>query len=101
MRDNERAMGPLIDHDQLRRYVAEERHAWGLRVLERRKQLGMSQADVASLLGVRVQTISKIERGEIVPRDYLRIALAMALSVEVSELFFVATRSEITRAVRS
>lgn len=72
---------------------------WGRKVLERRVGLGLTLQQLAAKLGdrVSVQAISKIERGELVPRDYLKLALALALDREVSALFPMPPRREIRR----
>jgi transcriptional regulator with XRE-family HTH domain len=60
---------------------------WGARVAERRRSRGLSQADLALGCGVTQQTISKIERGEMIPLDRLKLALSSALEVHPHDLF--------------
>lgn len=90
-----------MDLDGLRAHVAGGCAAeWGSRVRGRRLDQRLTQAQLAALIGddgVTVQTISKLERGELVPRDYLKLALALALCVEVQKLFPMPARSAIAR----
>jgi transcriptional regulator with XRE-family HTH domain len=58
----------------------------GLAVRERREQRRLSQASLASALGVARQRIGALERGQLNPRYELLVALADALGVEVGEL---------------
>jgi transcriptional regulator with XRE-family HTH domain len=58
----------------------------GLAVRERREQRRLSQASLASALGVARQRISALERGQLNPRYELLVALADALGVQVGEL---------------
>ena len=60
---------------------------WGDAVAERRKLLGLSQQTLADLCGTTQQTISKIELGEIIPRDRLKVTIANRLGVPLSALF--------------
>jgi DNA-binding XRE family transcriptional regulator len=82
----------------LRAHVETLSGEWGHRVKERRLDLRLTQAQLADLVGhdgVTVQTISKLERGELRPRDYLKLALALALCVEVVDLFPMPKRSAV------
>lgn len=60
---------------------------------DRRRQLGLSQAQLAKLCqaaspeGVTQQTISKIENGEMIPLDRLKVDIARALGTSPSKLF--------------
>ena len=61
--------------------------AWGGRVAQLRLRLRLSQADLAALCGVTQQTISKVERGLMVPLDPLKLRLAAALDAHPATLF--------------
>lgn len=88
-----------VDLDRLRdRFRLTEQRAWGARVRARRALLGLNQRELAALVGVPIQTISKIERGDIMPRDYLKAALALYLACEVNDLFPWPTRRELKAA---
>jgi putative transcriptional regulator len=67
---------------------------WGDNVRSRRKQLALTQRQLARACGVTQQTISSIETGEQMPRDRLKVRLAEALEQDVTELF------PLTRAAR-
>jgi transcriptional regulator with XRE-family HTH domain len=58
----------------------------GLAVRERREQRRLSQASLASALGLTRQRIGALERGQLNPRYELLVALADALGVQVGEL---------------
>lgn len=61
---------------------------WGRNVARRRSELGFTQAELAERCGrVTQQTISKIERGVILPRDSLKLLIAIHLQSHPAELF--------------
>ncbi|WP_346839831.1 helix-turn-helix transcriptional regulator [Microbulbifer sp. SAOS-129_SWC] len=60
---------------------------FGARMAELRRARGMSQEDLADLLGVSVETVSHIERGIHGPRFDLLEGIARTLGVEPRELF--------------
>lgn len=75
------------DLDRLRARISDQAPVWGSLIRRRRTDLGLTQGQLADLVGVPFQTISKVEKGGIVCRDYLKAAIAMRLFVEVDELF--------------
>lgn len=76
------------DLDRLRScFLKQQAPVWGALVKRRRSDLGLSQGQLADLVGVPFQTISKVEVGAIVARDYLKAAIALRLFVEVDALF--------------
>ena len=60
---------------------------WGQVVSGLRLERSLSQAELAGLCGVTQQTISKIERGLMVPVDPLKLRLSVALAVPPAEVF--------------
>lgn len=60
---------------------------WGPNVRRQREQLGLSQAELATRVGVHPNTLPRIERGEYRPALETQIALADALDCTVTELF--------------
>ncbi len=56
---------------------------------EVRTQKGMSQADLAKLVGVSRNTISSIETGQFSPTAKLALILCIALDVKFEELFYL------------
>ena len=58
------------------------------KVAEIRKQKGLSQADLAKLVGVSRNTISSIETGQYEPTAKLALLLVVALEVRFEELFY-------------
>jgi transcriptional regulator with XRE-family HTH domain len=55
-------------------------------VQERREELGIGQADLATQVGVTQQTISRWENGEVVPPPKRLARLAEALSLDLDRL---------------
>lgn len=47
-----------------------------------------TQAEVAEVVGVTISAISAYERGEKMPRDSIKLALAELYGVSVSDIFF-------------
>lgn len=58
------------------------------RVAETRKQKGLSQADLAKLVGVSRNTISSIETGQFEPTAKLALLLCVALDKTFEDLFY-------------
>ena len=56
-------------------------------VRERRLERGLSQADLARVLGVSRQTINSIETGKYMPSLPLALALGRFFGVSVEEMF--------------
>lgn len=90
---------PIITQDQLRRFLKREARHWGSNVRLRRKELGLTLDQVATLADTTAQTVFKVERGQIVARDNLRMALAFALAQEVNDLFPLPRRDVILAEV--
>lgn len=92
---------PLLDGDLLRT-ICGPRGIWARRcgafVAKRRRDLNMDRSTLAAAAGCELQTIYRIESGELVPRDYLRAAIAYALCVEVVDLWPALTRAELLEA---
>lgn len=92
-------MSPALDSDAVRNHLQKVLPiAWGARVDERMKTLGLNNAQVAALSGTTAQTVSKVRRGELVPRDYLRVMLASALCTNPDQLFPMPSMLEIASA---
>lgn len=66
---------------------------WGSSVAKRRRQLGLSQAGLAELCDVTQQAISKIEAGESIPHDRLKLVIANRMGINPAELFAWPDRS--------
>lgn len=61
--------------------------AWGSNLRARREALRLTQEQVAEITGLRQSTISKIEKGQITPRDTTKVLLASKLGCPVAALF--------------
>jgi putative transcriptional regulator len=57
---------------------------------EARNEKGMSQEDLAKLVGVSRNTISSIETGQFCPTAKLALVLCVALDKKFEDLFFFA-----------
>lgn len=87
------------DLDRLRQqFLNVETKRWGANVKRRRLAMNLNQEQLSRIVGCTLQTISKVERGEIVPRDYLKAAIALATATEVDELFPYPTREALAVA---
>ncbi len=58
------------------------------RVKEARNELGLSQAQLADIVGVSRNTISSIETGQFCPTAKLALVLCIALDKKFEELFY-------------
>jgi len=67
----------------------------GKGVAKRRSELGLSVRDVAAMSNVPVQTIYRIEAGELIARDYLRLAVAHVLCTDAASLFALPDREAV------
>ena len=60
---------------------------FGLFIANKRKELGMTQENLANIIGITPQAVSKWENGIGYPDVTLLSDIATALNVSVSELF--------------
>ena len=58
------------------------------RIKEVRMEKGLSQADLAEMVGVSRNTISSIETGQYSPTAKLALILSLALEKKFEELFY-------------
>jgi len=58
---------------------------------ERRAELGLTQAELAEMVGVTRKTVNTIENQVFVPSTILALKLARALKMPVEELFAIST----------
>lgn len=61
----------------------------GTKLREARTEAGLTQAQLAELIGVSRKTINTVENGVFVPSTTLALKLARALKTSVEELFFL------------
>ncbi len=61
----------------------------GNRLRERREAKGLTQAQLADLIGVSRKTVNTVENGVFVPSTIVALKLAAALGCTVEELFFL------------
>lgn len=76
----------LIDISALREYLGSG-GPWaidaGAKVARKRTEFGWSETRLAALVGVTATTVRQIESGALVPREYLRSAIAFSLGQDV------------------
>ena len=60
------------------------------RLRELREAKGLTQAQLADLIGVSRKTVNTVENGVFVPSTVVALKLAKALGSSVEELFFIA-----------
>lgn len=60
---------------------------WGDRVRARRLEMGLTQTQFADVCDVEQQTISKIELGQMIPHDKLKLKIAQRTGSDVAALF--------------
>jgi len=58
---------------------------------DRRAELGLTQAELAEMVGVTRKTVNTIENQVFVPSTILALKLARALKMPVEELFAIST----------
>ena len=58
------------------------------RVQEIRKQKGLSQVELAKMIGVSRNTISSIETGQYEPTAKIALLLSIALDLKFEDLFY-------------
>ena len=61
------------------------------RLKERRAELGLTQAELAELVGVTRKTVNTIENQVFVPSTILALKLARVLNMSVEELFSISS----------
>lgn len=93
-------VNPVLNEQRLKAAVAAWARESGKRMQVRRKALGLSQGAVAAGVGVRTQTISKAELGQIVPKDAVRLSIAAVLLCEVGDIWPYPDRSDVMQLAR-
>jgi putative transcriptional regulator len=63
--------------------------ALGVRLKDVRTEAGLTQAELADLVGVSRKTINTVENGVFIPSTLLALKLAAALGVDVEDLFYL------------
>ncbi|MCM1438885.1 MAG: helix-turn-helix transcriptional regulator [Roseburia sp.] len=58
------------------------------RIKEERQKLGLSQGELAEIVGVSRNTVSSIETGQFNPTARLALVLCIALNKKFEELFY-------------
>lgn len=64
------------------------------RLREERKRVGLSQEELAKLVGTNRQTIHDVEYGKRDPRGSLMVKIAHCLNRRVEEIFFISDGEE-------
>jgi len=61
----------------------------GNRIREAREAQGLTQAELAGLVGVSRKTVNTVENGVFIPSTVIALKLAAALGCPVEQLFFL------------
>lgn len=64
------------------------------RLRELRTQHGLSRRELADRIGVNVQTVGSLERGQYSPTVYLALVIAEQFGTRVDEIFWLDTRDQ-------
>jgi DNA-binding transcriptional regulator YiaG len=67
--------------------MKEVRRRWGANIKAGRSVLGLSQQDLARLVGTTQQSVCRWEAGDAAPRDHFKVRVAEALHQDVVQLF--------------
>ncbi|MDO8391018.1 MAG: helix-turn-helix transcriptional regulator [Actinomycetota bacterium] len=86
---------PFLDLEDVRRMVSKWAVDCGRRVQDRRTSLNWDRNRLATLVGTTEATITRVEQGVINPRDYMKLAIAAALVVEVEDLWPYPRRADV------
>lgn len=81
---------PLLDTDSLRDAFNKNTtyaRTCGERFATRRKALGLSRAVVSELADTTESSVIRLEAGQYIPRDYLKLALAAAIGADASDIW--------------
>lgn len=92
---------PYLDERRLNAAVRDWARASGKRLQQRRCALNLSQQQLARMVGVVPQTISKAELGLIVPKDSVRMHVAAVLLCEVADIWPWPARADLTAIARA
>lgn len=92
---------PFLDLDDVRRLARKWAVDCGHRVEQRRTELGWDRRKLAALVGTTEATIHRVESGVMAPRDYLKMAIAAALAVDVATIWTYPTRTAVFEAAQA
>lgn len=76
------------------------RTVWPIRLQAHMDALDVPVQALADGAGTTYQTIWKLLQGKLIPREYLRISIALALGTDVEKLFPLPTREAIVERTR-
>jgi transcriptional regulator with XRE-family HTH domain len=92
---------PLLDREVVDELVREWAILSGSRLKAARLALNLKQDQVAGLAGTTVETVCRVELGQIAPREYLRALLASAVGKDVADIWPPFTRRELIRLAKA
>jgi DNA-binding XRE family transcriptional regulator len=95
------AFDPLLEPKRLRNLISNWHVDCGQRLRTRRVALGISQEQLANLVGMTVTSISRCESGLQAPRDAIRYSIACSLLCEVDDIWPRLDRSYVTMMTRA
>lgn len=77
----------LLDREVVDELIREWAIESGARLRVARNEMKLKQPQVADLAGTTVETVCRVELGQLVPRDYLRALLATAVGKDVEDIW--------------
>ena len=86
---------PFFDLRDVRTMVSKWAVDCGRRVADRREFMKWDRRQFATIVGTTEATITRIELGQLNPRDHLKLAISAALQVEVEALWPYPRRAEV------
>lgn len=86
---------PFFDLRDVKQMVAKWSVDCGRRVADRRSTLNWDRRQLAGMVASTEATITRIELGQLNPRDHLKLAIASAMAVEVEELWPYPRRKDV------
>lgn len=92
---------PILSNEVVEELMDEWSIETGRKVRKRRKQLGFTLDQVASLTGLSRQTIHRAERDAATTRDLARHLIATALACDVGDLWTPLTAEQLRRRAKS
>jgi transcriptional regulator with XRE-family HTH domain len=91
----------LLDAEVVEELVAEWSTTVGRTIRKRRKELGFTLETMASLTGLSRQTVHRAERDAATLRDEARHLIAIALGMEVSDLWAPIPAEQLRRRAKA
>lgn len=92
---------PVIAHpDLLSEFMRKHSAEVGAEIAKRRIEKGYGPTKFCALIGgLSLQTLHRIEHGQSIPKDHHKAAIAMALEIDLDELYSWPSNEEIIKGL--